>query len=389
MTRAWLWVVVTVLSGCPPNPCGDASAERIAPDPQPLGLTGSAVRHTVSLANCVTGITGATARVTDASGRLVASEVISQAGVQAIVAFTPTSAGVHTVVVQFEPARGEASAPVVVLRDRSSEPPLLQFRATLPCSEVRVMHDVALCRGPSSSELIWGGTVVERNDFAMGLETPNALWGLRSDGVTRWTEEDAGLTSSSFPLNLRSATLAVSAASDERLLLGEGGLLFDLHTGADGGLERSPQPWAADPMMTQGLAVMDGGVLWLTGTEACFAAPSETKQCREWPLRMLAPQGDALWVMNDALGEVGFVRFGNGPVPLETRYLRLETEAKQQLVVAPTGYPTLRFGAYLVAIDGETLRLDAWRGPQGWDAGGVSERHVWFGNGTQVTVYAR
>ncbi len=383
-------LLVMALSGCPKDECSASGLERVQPVGAPVGLTGTPSRHTLGLGTCARGVTSVTSAVTDAEGNAVPSQVVTElAPGTAVVEFTPTSPGTHSIVVRFEPALGEAKKTVVVLRDRSSEAPVLRFRPRNPCQQVVVAGDLALCESDVGLAVLHAGVVVGGGPVSSIAAAGPVLWSWSTVDVRRWELVDGGVQSAVLPRNNAQVFTGVRGVTPGLLVLADpsGFLGF---TPGDGGLEAASLPYQPSVPLLSGVAVVDGGLVWVdTAGQACFGAPSMTPNCRDWSLQVMAPEGDGLWVQS-ALGEVGFARFTASPAPIALQLLRLDVEATAQLPLSAVGYPQLRFGPHWVAIDRDTLRLDAWRSPDGGVNGGVSATHVWFESPSgEVSVFAR
>ncbi|MDP1825050.1 MAG: hypothetical protein Q8L48_17465 [Archangium sp.] len=375
-------------SGCLTDECGRGGLERVQPFTAAVALTGTPAKLTMGIA-CTSGITAVSVVVTDPQGKVAPGAVssFSPSG-SAVIEFTPTVPGPHSIVARFEPLGAEARATSHVLRDRSGEAPVFRFRSSAKCSELLVVAGLASCRSESGVDLIVDGGAVDRGPASLLSSAGPALWAVGPTSVERFVAADGGVHRAQLLFDAQRVLTGVRGTTADELVLSESGTLFAVRLAADGGLERAPLDFDSDPMMSQGLAMTDGGVIWLNGAEACFGAFGQPRRCRESSLRMLAPEGDGLWVMNQG-SEIGFARFENGPAPVSLQFLRLEPAAQLELQNAQSGYPASRFRDHLVAIDGAALRLDAWKGPAGWDAGGVTPAHVWFGGGGDFVVFAR
>lgn len=380
--------LAVLCAGCMTDECGWASLERVQLRSAAIALTGTPARVSMGIA-CTSGVTAVTVEVTDPHGQPTPSEVVSftPAG-GASIEFTPTVPGPHTIVARFEPSGKEARVASHVLRDRSVEAPIFRFRSSARCSGVQLVSGLASCQSESGFEVIADDGAVVRGPSSRLSSAGPALWAVGPAGVQRFVAADGGVKGVELLFDTQRLLTGVEGTAIDELLLSERGTLFSVRLATDGGLERAPLDFDSDPLMVEGLAVTDGGVVWLNGVEACFAAPGQPRRCRESTLHMLAPEGDGLWVMNQS-GEVGFARFANDAAPASLQFLRLEPLAQQELQAAQQGYPSVRFRDHLVAIDRNALQLDAWKGPEGWDAGGVTATHVWFGGGGDFVVFAR
>jgi hypothetical protein len=383
-------------AGCPPNRCDEAGIDRSLPLSWPLMLTGSPTEFTVRL-ECSSlaaagEITSVTAVATDSEGQSLAGEVVSfTPGGVAVVQFTPLTPGAHTIVARFEPAGVEARAVTYAMRDRSGEQPVLTFTTAQGCSQVLLAGSLVACQAGTQLQLLRAGVPVAQGTAIEVRSSGDAIWAIDLQGVHRWSVADGGVTDERLLFDTNALLRDVIATRGDELLLAQpGGTLFSLRP-SNGALVRTTLDYETDSSMLAGLAVLDGGtgVIWLSATEVCHAEPASPKRCRPQTLRLLAAEGDGLWLFDDALDEVAFAKFGAAPTPTTMQFLRLAPSVRKPQF-SMVDYPTSRVGDHLVAIDRETVRLEAWFGPAtGWNAGGVTATHVWFGSGSNYVVYAR
>lgn len=372
----------------------------------PLAMTGRATRYAVRAASCDSAPVSASAEVRGPAGEVVPSTVISFAAAiaTATVEFTAQSPGAHTLTVTFEPSGEQRTLTTWAPLDRSGEPALRLSNNTLVCSSVAVSRGGAVCLSPNRLSLT-GGSTRALPDFngAMMTTAGDVVWEYDSSGVRRLELTDAGWSVLEGP---SSATLHrfVSAASETSLLLGDDGRIVEYAADGDGGLSRRDAPLPTDAQMVAGLAVTDGGVVYLRDTEVCFGELHGAARCREWgPLELLAPEGDGLWLSDPATREVGFARFGNSNAPVSLQFFRPDPDVARQLVrldqreglrspafgLTQSLDTTTRPASFTLALTRGPLGLEAWEQPLGTLASGVTPRHVWFQSNDELLIFTR
>ncbi len=252
-----------------------------------------------------------------------------------------------------------------------------------------MVQDVVACRSDTAIELFRAGQLVASAPVGRLTSTEGVLWAVELGSVHRWEPTDAGLNASLLVLDLsQSMPTVLGTRPNEIMLAWPNKELFAVRSSATG-LVVTPLDYETDSRMVEGLVATDGGVVWLTSTDLCFAAPSEPKRCRAWTSRMIAVEEDTLWVHEGSANELGVARFADGPTPVALQFFRPDPRVKNRLQFARSGIPSSRLNEHLVVIDPEAMRLDAWQGPPGWTTGGASSRHVFFAIGDEYVVYAR
>lgn len=320
------------------------------------------------------------------------------------VTFTPATPGVYFLTARFEPGLGVIQREVQVVLDRSADQPVEVFRGIdAGCEDIGALGAHTLCSNSGGVHVIRAGQV-EQVIAAQGASlAPHALWTWTGSEVSRWAEEDGGLSRVSASVTLPAAG-RTHAATDERLVaIASGTSTMNELVFAQGQLRLSrtlPLP--------DGVTKGESGLLLLSGDGLAWGTPKRVEgenvveparlciyhltpklegACAPADADILSREGDALWFRSRT--GTGGVRFGVIRVVGESSAPSLSfMPAQPELAESGKAQPLYSWDGRLVLSRAKDFVFEAW--PVNTTAtGGSSETHAWYTTFAGETVVFR
>lgn len=415
MTRLvrWLLASVVVISACGSNsPPGAPCSKKLQPSPPPtvlLTLVGQPITASVDfplVVVCAGGNPIATSVVTEVlDARLqpvphdaTAPTSSDTQGYSTRVTFTPTTPGLYTLSARFEPGLGIARREVLVVVDRTAEPPAVVFTPETPCDALSELGPYVLCERATAGvvDVYAGGVRVQSEPADFVSAAPGAAWTRAGDVVTRWVPGDGGLEGTSFDGVDAGAVGLTHAAEDDVLRFVAGAAYRELRVAEDGGLLAADvRALPVEASGRSGLLVLDGGgaLAFDARTDGGLlpddagvpvrqvcrvdlsGADGGGPLCTRLTLDLGARQGDALWLRAHDTARVGLLRYLGATGSPDVVFL-----AAQPFALQDQGRPLPYFtwNTYTVVLRPDDLLLEAFKPPEGRVKTGASPTHVWF-----------